>query len=639
MPTIIPGGMPNIGSLWAGEYNPSKYASPAGSKAESVKKYDYVIVGGGTAGAVLANRLTASGQHTVLVLEAGYTDSRQLWSRIPAAFPFLFKKDADWFYETTPQANLNNRRLFWPRGKMLGGCSSMNAMIYQRCSPDTYNDWAAQGNQGWDWEHMQPYFEKSEHFLPNADFPSEKVHHAGTGPWKTRVAAFTSPTTRAVIAAGDAIGVPKIDDVNDPSTQVGSVRLQATVDENGRRHSTSQAFLTKGVRRRKNLTIGVGVVTSKILFSDDGKRATGVEFAQKKGGKSFVVHAGKEVLLCAGSLNTPQLLMISGVGPEDELAKHKIPVVADLPGVGQNLSDHLACGMIYYTKTKTLEHLKHEVKVGPAFLQWAVAGSGPLTSNVAEAALFFRHEDLKATGEPSLDIVPPPGVPDIEIIGASVNYLNHALDKLPQKDAITLGPIHIQPTSRGTVTLKDASIWSPPVIDPNYCATENDRRAMLFGLKTAMKMAATEPLAPHIHSSFDFKKPKSMAHLAGKGDFSTFSDADLEAMWKDTAYTLYHPTGTARMGPRSDPQAVLDDRLRVHGIIGLRVVDASIMPTIVRGHPQAAVVAIAEKASDMILEDAGLDGAVSGSVSESDEKPGLEVNSDPLAQPKVKTVA
>lgn len=515
----------------------------------------------------------------------------------------------------------------------------MNAMIYQRCAPDTYNDWAAAGNEGWDWANMQPYFEKSERFLPSPDFPMQKVHHAGTGPWKTRAAAFTSSVTRAVIGAGDAIGVPKIDDLNDPTTQVGSARLQSTVDENGRRSSTSQAFLTKDVRKRKNLTIGVGVTTSQILFSDGEKhpRAIGVEFAQKKGGKSYVVHASKEVLVCAGTLNTPQLLMLSGVGPKAELAAHKIPLVADLPGVGQNLADHLACAVIYYTKCKSLEHLKHELKVGPAFLQWALAGKGPLTSNVAESALFFRHEDLKAPEESSLDVVPPPGAPDIEIIGASVNYLNHMLDKLPARDTISLGPIHIAPTSRGTVTLKDASPWSPPKIDPKYCSTENDCRAMLFGLKTAVKLAGTEPLKAQIHSAFDFQKPKALAHLKGKGDFKDLDDADLEAIWKDTAFTLYHPTGTAKMGPRADAQAVVDERLRVHGIAGLRVIDASIMPSIVRGHPQAAVVAIAEKAADMITDDARLDqtDVSRGSASASDEKPRLEVTNDPLAQPKV----
>lgn len=399
------------------------------------------------------------------------------------------------------------------------------------------------------------------------------------------------------------MGVKKIDDIQNPETQIGSVRLQTIVDENGRRHSTNQAYLTKDVRKRKNLTIGVGVTTTKIILSEDGKTAVGVEFAQKKGAKAWVVHANKEVIISTGTINTPQLLMISGIGPREELEKHKIPVKANLPGVGQNLTDHLACGLIYYGKNKGLEYLKHEVKVGPAFLQWAVSGKGPLTSNIAESALFFRHEDLKGE-EQSLDLVAPAGAPDLELLCAPVNYLNHALEKLPQRDAISLGAIHIQPTSRGTVTLKDASPWTHPLIDPKYLSTENDHRAMIFALKTALKLADTEPLASEIHSAFDFKKPESFAHFRGRGEFKDFDDATIDELFRDSAFTIYHPTGTAKMGPRSDVLAVVDSRLKVHGISGLRIVDASVMPIIVRGHPQAPVVAIAEKAADLILQDA-----------------------------------
>lgn len=479
----------------------------------------------------------------------------------------------------------------------------MNALIYQRCSPSTYDEWASLGNVGWDWKSMQPYFEKSETYSPNPDYPAEKDHHRGNGPWKTRVVPFSSSATKAIIAAGDAIGVKRIDDLQNPNTQIGSVRLQTTVDENGRRHSTSQAYLPKEVRKRRNLTIGVGVVATKILLSDDGKRAIGVEFSQKKNGENWLAHASKEVIISTGTISTPQLLMLSGIGPREELTKHKIPVLVDLPGVGQNLTDHLAAGLTFYAKNESLEYLKHEVKSLPAFLQWAITGKGALTSNGAELALFFRHEDLRAGEERSLDIIPPPGVPDIEIIGAPINYLNHALDKVPQKDYISFAQIHLQPTSRGTITLKDASIWSHPLIDPNYCATESDHRAMIFGMKTTLKLAATEPLATEIHRSFDFKKPELYAHLRGKGEFKDLDDASLNEVFKATAFTIYHPTGTAKMGPSSDALAVVDDRLRVHGVVGLRVVDASIMPVIVRGHPQAPVVAIAEKASHMILED------------------------------------
>jgi choline dehydrogenase len=259
---------------------------------------------------------------------------------------------------------------------------------------------------------------------------------------------------------------------------------------------------------------------------------------------------------------------------------------------------------VYYGKNQSLEYIKHEVKVGPAFLRWAIAGKGPLTSNVAEVAIFYRHEDLKEAKEDSLDLKTPPGVPDIELLCAPVNYLNHALEKVPQKDSISLGVMHIQPTSRGAITLKDSSIWTHPLIDPKYISSDNDYRAMVSGLRTAIKLAETEPLAGEIESSFDFKKSKTYAHFRKRGEYKDLDDATIDHFFRDSAFTIYHPTGTAKMGPHSDALAVVDDRLRVHGVAGLRVVDASIMPVIVRGHPQAAVVAIAEKASDMILADA-----------------------------------
>lgn len=471
-------------------------------------------------------------------------------------------------------------------------------MIYQRCAADTYDDWGKE-NPGWDYAALEPYHNKAEHHINHPSFPTDMAHHGFNGPWKTSIPAYTNVLSKAIIDAGGKVGVPKIADLNDPRTQCGAVRLTTTTDEKGRRSSTAQAYLTKDVRKRRNLTIGVGVTATKVLFEND--RAVGVEFAKKQRGKKFTVRARKEVILSTGTITTPHLLMISGIGPKEQLEKQKISVLRDLPGVGKNLTDHLAAGLIYYTKNAvSLEYLKHELKVGPAFVQWAAMGKGPLTSNLAEAALFFRHEDLKKD-EPSLDLVAPPNSPDLEILTAPANYLNHALDKVPQKHSLSMGPIHIQPTSRGEITLASSNIWDKPLIDPKYLSTENDRRALLFGMKTAMKMTKESPLKEEIKSSFDFAKPKSFTKFKGKGEFDTFSEADLLDLMKETAFTIYHPTGTAKMGPSSDKNAVVDSELLVHGIKGLRVVDASIMPTIVRGHPQAAVVAIAEKAADMIL--------------------------------------
>jgi choline dehydrogenase len=387
MPTNLPGALPNVPFLWPGEYSPAKYATKvnAGNAAAttSAKEYDYVIVGGGTAGCVLANRLSADLETSVLVLEAGYSDSRQLFSRIPAGFPFLFQKDADFNYHTEPQPALNNRRLFWPRGKMLGGCSSINASIYQRCSSTTYDDWGKE-NPGWEYSSLEPYFDKAEGHTPHPLYTTEKSHHGSDGPWKTSVSQFTSPVSAAVVQASKGLGVPVLKDINNKETQLGGIRVTSTVDANGRRSSTAQAYLDEKVRARPNLTIGVGVTTTKIIF--EGKKAVGVHFAKSKNGKVYQVKAKKEVVVCSGAINTPQLLMISGVGPEEELKKQGIDVVHNSPGVGQNLIDHLTTSGLLFTLKKEygLELLKHEMKSGPYFFKWLFTGKGPMSSSLAE---------------------------------------------------------------------------------------------------------------------------------------------------------------------------------------------------------------------------------------------------------------
>lgn len=388
MPTNLPGALPNIPAFWSGNYDPSSYSSR--SEHDHVPdpccEYDYVIIGGGTAGAVLANRLSADSSIKVLVLEAGYSDGRQLFSRIPAAFPFLFKTKADWNFSTEPQVQLNNRRLFWPRGKMLGGCSSINALIYQRCSRYTFDEEWAPENPGWDYDSLAPYFDKAEGHLPiNANYKTNAAHHGFDGPLHTRISQYTNPASDKILKAANKMGIITLDDINNKDTQLGGIRLTSTSDKNGRRHSTARAYLDKSTLRRPNLTVGVGVMTTKILF-DEKKRAVGVQFSKKQHDSiKYYVRAKKEVLVCGGTVNTPQLLMLSGIGPKEELDKHNINQVHNLNGVGKNLIDHLTTsGLVYRLKSKSLEYLKHELKSGPDFLQWLLAGKGPMTSNIAE---------------------------------------------------------------------------------------------------------------------------------------------------------------------------------------------------------------------------------------------------------------
>jgi choline dehydrogenase len=429
MPTILPGALPNIPFLWPGNYSPGSYSTKVNSSGTAkVKEYDYVIVGGGTAGCVLANRLSADPKTSVLVLEAGYSDSRQLFSRIPAGFSFLFQKDADFNYFTEPQPSLNNRRLFWPRGKMLGGCSSINALIYQRCSSTTYDDWAKE-NPGWDYASIEKYFDKAEGHSPHPKYTTEESHHGRDGPWKTSVASYTNPVSDAMVQASAGLGVPVLKDINNKETQLGGIRITTTVDPRGRRCSTAQAYLDDRIRARHNLTIGVGVTTTKIVF--EGKKAVGVHFAKSKGGVVYQVKAKKEILVCTGSINTPQLLMISGVGPEAELKKNSIEVVHALPGVGQNLVDHLTTsGLLFHLKKHGLEHLKHEMKSGPDFMKWLLTGKGPMSSNLAEAAVFIRSIDVFDKEEERLLEPSAENTPDLELLMTPLNYIDHALNKV-----------------------------------------------------------------------------------------------------------------------------------------------------------------------------------------------------------------
>ena len=504
------------------------------------------------------------------------------------------------------------------RGKMLGGSSAINALIYQRCAPSTYDGWGALNpGYGWDFASLKPYFDKSSHYLENPSFPSaaqdldaDKATKANKGPWKAGVPKYTNKMTRVFTETAASLGIASVQDINSPQTQLGGAIFAITADEKGRRHSTAQAYLDSKTRKRSNLTIGVGVQVTKVLFSDpeEGKprRAIGVEFAKKKGGKTFRAHAASEVILSTGAVMSPQLLQVSGIGPQKTLEQLGIDVVADLPGVGENLQDHLTTsGLVFYLtpQSESLEYLKHELKSGPAFAQWLLTGSGPMTSNLASAAVFARYNDVASADDVDrLEVEQEENTPDIEILVAAVSYLDHALVKVPAKPALSMGAIHIAPTSRGNIRLASKDIWQAPLIDPNYLGTENDRKAARAGVKLSLKLAAAEPLKSHICGAFDFAKGKGMEEFRGKpADYSDWSEEDLEKMAKRFAFTMYHPVGTCKMAPiEKDSMAVVDGELRVHGVEGLRVVDASVMPEIVRGHPQAAVVAIAEKAADFI---------------------------------------
>lgn len=520
--------------------------------------YDYVIVGAGSAGCVLANRLTEDPATTVLLLEAGGPDEVQE-IHIPAAFSTLFKSPLDWAYETEEQPHLHHRKLYWPRGKVLGGSSSINAMVYMRGNRRDYDHWSELGNEGWGYADVLPYFKKAEN-EERAELAATVYHGVG-GPLNVSDHRTLNPLSHAFVAAGVEAGIPRTNDFNG-AEQDGVGFFQVTQRE-GLRHSAAVGYVHP-ILSRPNLTLQPQTLVSHVLF--DGKRAVGVAYLQD--GELKEVRADKEVILSGGAINSPQLLMLSGIGPAEHLQELGIPVTLDLPGVGQNLQDHPAIVVLYAsTQPISLIHAQE-----PEHLQAFVENKlGPLTSNVAEGGAFVRtRADLP--------------MPDLQYHFAPVYYLNHGFT-VPEGDGYTIAPCVLHPKSRGYIALRSSRPTEAPVIQPNYFADEADMQTLVAGLKLARKIGEAPAFAP-FRDVETYPGPQVQ------------SDEDIAEYIRDYVETLYHPVGTCKMG--NDTMAVVDARLRVRGIERLRVIDASIMPTVVGGNTNAPTIMIAEKAADLI---------------------------------------
>jgi choline dehydrogenase len=527
--------------------------------ANKSKTYDYILVGAGSAGCVLAARLTEDLQTRVLLLEAGGAGGAKE-IRIPAAFSKLFKTTVDWNYATEPEPHLHKRRLYWPRGKVLGGSSAINAMIYIRGNRADYDYWRDLGNAGWGFAEVLPYFKKSE----NQERAASEYHGVG-GPVNVADPRYVNPLTRAFLAAAGEIGVASNPDFNG-AEQDGAALYQLT-QKNGARCSAADGFL-QPARGRGNLTVVTGAHATRLLL--EGKRAVGVAFLRD--GAMEQARADGEVILAGGTVNSPQLLMLSGIGAADELKAAGIPATHDLPGVGKNLQDHPMVSVGYLCTRKI--SLDGAETLGN-FLRWLLWRNGPLASNVAEAGLFSRtRAGLQ--------------VPDLQLLFGPAYYRGHGLVRR-KEHCFGFGPTLITPQSRGEISLRSANPLEAPAIRANYLATDADLRTMIAGVRLARRLAHAK--------AFDGFRGEELHPGAAQQ-----SDAEIAEFLRNELETLYHPVGTCKMG--NDRLAVVDARLRVRGIERLRVVDASIMPRVPAGNTNAPVMMIAEKAAQMILEGA-----------------------------------
>lgn len=529
-------------------------------------EFDYIVIGGGSAGSVLARRLSDDGTTSVCLIEAGPSDNHIL-CRVPlGAAAFMPVKWRNWGFETEPQPGLSGRRGYQPRGRMLGGSSGINAMIYTRGHGSDYDDWAQQhGAAGWSFAGVLPYFKRAE---GNARFGAEDPLHGGDGP--LQVGDLVSPhrINETFLSACDTLQLPRNADFNGPS-QDGVGYFQVT-QKNGERWSAARAYLTPEVRARHNLRIETDTRVLRILFA--GRRAAGVACRQK--GREIALRAKAGVVLAAGAFQSPQLLMLSGIGPGEELARHGLPVLRDLPGVGQNLQDHVDFILLYKVDDPTLPgvslrggaHLLREIG------RWRRERRGMLTTNFAESGAFLRSD-------------PSQPRPDLQL-----HFVNALVDDHARKTHLGHGySLHtcvLRPKSRGSVGLKGADPQLAPRIDPQFFSHPDDIELLLKGVKLARRIMEAPP--------FQALSPREL-YTAGITD-----DAGLLEQIRRRADTIYHPVGTCRMGAADDAQAVVDPQLRLRGMEGLWVADASVMPSQIGGNTNAPTIMIAEKAADLI---------------------------------------
>jgi len=536
---------------------------------ESAGKYDYIIIGAGTAGCVLANRLTQDAGVSVLLIEAGGKDD-YVWIHIPVGYLYCINNPrTDWMLRTEAEAGLNGRSLIYPRGRVLGGCSSINGMIYMRGQARDYDEWATlTGDESWRWHNLLPLFMQSEDHHGGGD----AMHGAG-GEWRVEQQRLRWDILDAFRDAAAQSGIPKTDDFNRGNNE-GCGYFEVN-QKRGIRWNTAKAFLKSVQKRRGNLDIMTGCHVKRLRFTqtDQGKVCTGVEFIG--GGQAWFAEATRETLLCAGAIGSPQILQVSGIGPADLLAANGVPVVRDAPGTGENLQDHLQLRMAFkVTGVKTLNTMANSVfgklRIG---LEYAINRSGPMSMAPSQLGAFARSDASQATANLQYHVQP-----------LSLNKFGEPLHPFP---AFTASVCNLRPTARGHVRIASADAFVPPRISPNYLSTETDRKVAADALRLTRRIVA----APALHAYQPQEFMPGVHHQ---------TEDELAQAAGEIGTTIFHPVGTCKMGRLDDAMAVVDQRLRVKGVAGLRVVDGSVMPTITSGNPNSPIIMIAEKAAQDI---------------------------------------
>ena len=526
------------------------------------QQFDYIIIGAGSAGCVLANRLSADPQNRVCLLEAGPEDSLP-WIHLPIGYgKTMWDARVNWKLNTAPEPGMNNREIYWPRGKCLGGSSSINGLIFIRGQKEDYDQWRDLGNVGWGWDDVLPYFKKAE----GNDRLGEPLH-SRDGPLKASSIPKKHPLVEAFKLAANALGVPTTDDFNN-LTQEGVGYYQLSTHK-GLRCSTAVAYL-RPARKRSNLTVLTNSQATRIVFT--GRKASGVELFHQ--GKKITLQANKEVLLCAGAIQSPQLLQLSGVGPAKLLQELNIPLIQDLPGVGENLQDHLQYRLIYelnqpISTNDQLRSIVGKVKMG---LDWLLFRGGPLSIGINQGGLFTK-------------VMPTSTRPDIQFHLGTLSA-DMAGGTVHPFSGFTMSVCQLRPESRGSVRIQSPDPLVPPRIVANYLDTQYDRDISIAAIKFARSITQTQPLSNLIAREVKPNNPQS--------------NEDILAFCRETGATIFHPSGTCKMGPDDDSMAVVDTDLRVRGVSGLRVIDCSVMPRLVSGNTNWPVVMIAEKAADII---------------------------------------